>query len=107
MRAHASSSASSLPDTMLIPIKLQISIQFNFLTITNHHRAHTRREPPKPPTRASPAKLKKERRPADMQSMPDHHYDPYYRSRIDATVCSCNKSGRCSTCSYVSSKTGE
>ena len=50
---------------MLIPIKLQINIQFNFLTITNHGRSRERTKAARPEASAGSAKLRKQRRPLE------------------------------------------
>ena len=50
---------------MLIPIKLQINIQLNFLTITNHGQSRERKKAARPEALTSPAKLRKQHRPLE------------------------------------------
>lgn len=61
--------------TMLIPIRLQINIQLNFLTITNHGRSRERKAA-KPEASAGQAKLRKLHRPMEteyVQSKTEYH----------------------------------
>ena len=51
---------------MFIPIKLQINIQLNFLTITNHGgQSRERKKAARPEALTSPAKLRKQHRPLE------------------------------------------